>query len=71
MATPITFPTTLHRRADEEILAFFDAAPKVTAVLLVNSFARGVGTPASDLDIPLSGERRDRGEGAVITHAPQ
>lgn len=53
MTTPLTFPTALHRRAAEEIVAFFDAAPEVAAVLLVNSLARGVGTPASDLDIAV------------------
>ena len=53
MTTTIAFPTVLHRRAAEEIVAFFDAAPEVAAVLLVNSFARGVGTPESDLDIAV------------------
>lgn len=53
MMTPIAFPTKLHRRAGEEIVAFFDSAPEVAAVLLVNSLARGVGTPESDLDIAV------------------
>ena len=53
MITPITFPTVLHQRAAEEIVTFFDAAREVAAVLLVNSLARGVGTPESDLDIAV------------------
>ncbi len=53
MMTSIAFPTVLHRRAAEEIVAFFDAAPEVAAVLVVNSLARGVGTPESDLDIAV------------------
>lgn len=53
MTMPIAFPTALHRRAAEEIVAFFGAAPEVAAVLLVNSLARGVGTPESDLDIAV------------------
>jgi predicted nucleotidyltransferase len=53
MMTPVAFPTALHQRAAEEIVAFFDAAPEVAAVLLVNSLARGVGTPESDLDIAV------------------
>lgn len=53
MTTPIPFPTILHRRAADAIIAFFDAAPDVAAVLLVNSLARGVGTPESDLDIAV------------------
>lgn len=53
MTTPLAFPTPLHRRAAEEIVAFFDAAPGVAAVLLVNSLARGVGTPESDIDIAV------------------
>ncbi len=53
MTTPIAFPTVLHRHAAEEIVAFFDSAPEVAAMLLVNSLARGVGTPESDLDIAV------------------
>lgn len=53
MRTRLAFPTALHRRAAEQIVAFFDAAPEVAAVLLVNSLARGVATPESDLDIAV------------------
>jgi predicted nucleotidyltransferase len=53
MALPPVFPTPLHQRAAEEIVAFFDPAPEVAAVLLVNSLARGVGTTESDVDIAV------------------
>jgi predicted nucleotidyltransferase len=53
MSAAIVYPTVLHQRAAEEIAAFFDATPEVAAVLLVNSIARGVGTPGSDLDVAV------------------
>jgi predicted nucleotidyltransferase len=46
------FPTSIHQRAAEEIIAFAQNLP-VKAVLLVNSCARGKGTVESDLDIAL------------------
>jgi predicted nucleotidyltransferase len=53
MTTPSVYPTALHQRAAEAIAAFFDVVPEVAAVLIVNSIARGVGTPESDLDIAV------------------
>jgi predicted nucleotidyltransferase len=53
MTTPIKYPTALHQRAAEAIAVFFDVVPEVAAVLLVNSIARGVGTPESDLDVAV------------------
>ncbi|HEY0738014.1 MAG TPA: nucleotidyltransferase domain-containing protein [Herpetosiphonaceae bacterium] len=47
------FPTRLHQQAAEAIVAFFQPRPGVDAVLLVNSCARGVATPESDLDIAV------------------
>jgi len=47
------FPTQIHRQAAEAIVAFFQPRPGVDAVLLVNSCARGVATPESDLDIAV------------------
>jgi len=46
------FPTSIHERAAEEIVAFARTLP-VEAVLLVNSCARGKATAQSDLDIAL------------------
>lgn len=46
------FPTPIHRRVAEAVVDFSQSQP-VDAVLLVNSCARGRGTPASDIDIAL------------------
>jgi predicted nucleotidyltransferase len=47
------FPTPVHQRAAESIVAFFEPQAAVDAVLLVNSCARGQGTPLSDLDFAI------------------
>lgn len=47
------FPTEVHRAAAESIVARFGRAPGVQAALLVNSLARGMGTPQSDLDMVM------------------
>jgi predicted nucleotidyltransferase len=52
MSESIVYPTPLHQHAAEAITAFFDL-PEVAAVMLVNSIARGVGTPESDLDVAV------------------
>lgn len=52
MTISAEFPTPVHRRAAEEIIAFARTLP-VQAVLLVNSCARGKATARSDLDIAL------------------
>lgn len=44
------FPTSVHRDAAEVIVAHFAHVPGVDTVLLLNSCARGMGTPQSDLD---------------------
>jgi hypothetical protein len=46
------FPTSVHKRAAEEVVAFARPLP-VHAVLLVNSCARSVATGESDLDVAL------------------
>jgi hypothetical protein len=46
------FPTSVHKRAAEEVVDFARTLP-VNAVLLVNSCARGVATAESDLDVAL------------------
>jgi putative acetyltransferase len=48
----LRFPTAIHRQAAEAIVEFAMALP-VEAVLLVNSCARGVAVPESDLDLAL------------------
>jgi predicted nucleotidyltransferase len=48
-----TYPTDLHRVAAETIVEVYCRHPAVIAVLLVNSCARGQGTPASDLDLAV------------------
>ncbi len=45
------YPTPLHAAAAESAVQFFSARPETGAVLLVNSCARGKGTPESDLDM--------------------
>jgi hypothetical protein len=47
------FPTEVHRAAAESIVARFGSVPGVQAALLVNSLARGMGTPQSDLDMVM------------------
>lgn len=47
------FPTEVHRAAAESIVARFGSMPGVQAALLVNSLARGMGTPQSDLDMVM------------------
>lgn len=47
------FPTQMHQQAAEAIVAFFQPRAGVDAMLLVNSCARGVATPESDLDIAV------------------
>jgi predicted nucleotidyltransferase len=48
----VEFPTGEHARAAEAVLAFFRERCSL-AVLLVNSCARGVATPESDLDFAV------------------
>jgi len=52
MPTRPNFPTSTHRQATEEVVAFAKTLP-VEAVLLVNSCARGKATAQSDLDFAL------------------
>ena len=47
------FPTTLHQHTAETIVTFFRRHAGVDAVLLLNSCARGVATPDSDLDLAV------------------
>jgi predicted nucleotidyltransferase len=47
------FPTSIHRAAADAIVSHFDGAPGVAAVLLLNSCARGMGAPQSDLDVAV------------------
>lgn len=51
MAPAELFPTQVHCDAGEVIVAHFRRAQGIEAVLLLNSCARGMGTPQSDLDI--------------------
>jgi predicted nucleotidyltransferase len=51
MRERINFPTPLHQEATETIVHFCQRLPSVDAVLMVNSLARGQGTPQSDLDM--------------------
>jgi predicted nucleotidyltransferase len=53
IATHVVFPTTLHQEVSEHLTAFFKTQPKVDAVLLVNSCARGKATPESDVDVAV------------------
>ena len=50
------FPTPIHQQAAEAIVTFFrtqaQTAP-IDGVLVVNSCARGVATPESDLDMTV------------------
>ena len=47
------FPTDVHRAVAETIVARYGRVPGVQAILLVNSCARGMGTPQSDLDMAV------------------
>lgn len=49
----LPFPTALHAQVSESIVDFFRAGSLAQAVLLVNSCARGVATPDSDLDVAV------------------
>ena len=53
MPNTFAFPTLIHRQASEKIVEHFSRLPQVHAILLVNSCARGVATPESDLDIAV------------------
>lgn len=53
MTTVELFPTAVHRNAAEVVVAHFDRTAGVAAVLLLNSCARGMGTPQSDLDVAV------------------
>jgi hypothetical protein len=50
---PTPFPTPAHQAVAEAIVDFFRDKAGVDAVLLVNSCARGMGTPESDLDLAI------------------
>jgi len=47
------FPTPIHQQAAGAIIDYFSPLPQVSAVLLVNSCARGVAIPESDLDMAI------------------
>jgi predicted nucleotidyltransferase len=47
------FPTELHHDAAELVKDYFYSHPNVDTVLVVNSCARGQGTPESDLDFAI------------------
>jgi predicted nucleotidyltransferase len=47
------FPTPLHRETVAATVEFFAGGEGVEAVLLVNSLARGVATPESDIDVAV------------------
>lgn len=53
MSNTFAFPTLIHQQVSEKIVDHFSRLPQVHAVLLVNSCARGVATPESDLDIAV------------------
>jgi hypothetical protein len=53
MPQPFAFPTPIHRQAAETIVEFFANRPRILAVVLVNSCARGVAIPESDLDMAI------------------
>jgi predicted nucleotidyltransferase len=48
---PLDFPTYRHREAAEKVVSLFRKRPETSAVLVVNSCARGVAVPDSDLDM--------------------
>ena len=49
----LQFPTPLHEQAAEKAYEFFQSRPGVDTILVVNSCARGQGTPESDLDMAV------------------
>ncbi len=51
--SPITYPTPLHQSATEVITGFFLQQKNIDTVLLVNSLARGKGSPESDIDMAV------------------
>ena len=51
MASPPSFPTTLHEQVAELACEFFLPHAQVDTFLVVNSCARGHATPDSDLDL--------------------
>lgn len=51
MQNTATFPTQLHQQAATVVLEQYRRDPRIEAVLVVNSCARGQATPASDLDM--------------------
>lgn len=53
MTSPLRFPTALHQQTAEIARGFFAGRPHVDTVLVVNSCARGVATPESDLDMAV------------------
>ena len=53
MTNNYAFPTSLHKLAAESVIGFFATQPETQAVMLVNSCARGVAIPESDLDMAI------------------
>ena len=53
MALRPVFPTSLHEDAAELVRDYFLAIPDVDTILIVNSCARGVAVPESDLDLAI------------------
>lgn len=53
MTSSVEFPTNLHRSVADTIMEYFLNIPTVDAVLLVNSCARGLAVPESDLDVAI------------------
>lgn len=49
----LAFPTPLHQQAALAAQAFFSHLPETDTVLVVNSCARGVAVPESDLDMAI------------------
>ncbi len=47
------FPTILHRDAAEVVQDYFSKLPTIDTVLVVNSCARGLAVPESDLDFAI------------------
>jgi hypothetical protein len=50
---PHAYPTAVHERAADAIVAWFAEQPETEAVLLTNSCARGRATPDSCLDVQV------------------
>jgi len=49
----LAFPTTIHKQAADAIIDYFSRQSQIQTVLIVNSCARGVAIPESDLDIAV------------------